>query len=109
MVGDFNVAYSDNDLARYSTNRNNIMFTEEERKVFGELLSLVFIDVYRTLKPQGREYTWWPYAFNARNRNIGWRIDYILVKGRYIKILDLKICANILGSDHCPLRLNLKI
>lgn len=105
VVGDFNVACDDLDVDRYKYNSENIMFTEEERKVFKDILSLGFKDVFRENNPKERKYTWWPYAFNARERNIGWRIDYCLVYGFLEETLLLNIRKDILGSDHCPLEL----
>ena len=105
LVGDFNVAYNDMDLARFKDNKNNIMYTDNERKAFLRILSLGFADVYRVSYPQNREYTWWPYAYCARERNIGWRIDYMLMSGQNNIIEDIEICSDIYGSDHCPMRI----
>ena len=110
IVGDFNVAYSELDVERYKNNANNIMFTKQERDLFFELLKLGYIDVFRQKKPLAREYTWWPYAFDARERNVGWRIDYCLTTPDiFNKIEKMEILNEILGSDHCPIRVQIKM
>lgn len=105
LVGDFNIAYTELDLERSKNNYNNIMFTEEERKVFAKLLSNNFVDLYRQLHPKDKEYTWWPYAFKARERNVGWRIDYMLASEEGFCAKEITLCSEILGSDHCPVKL----
>lgn len=104
ISGDFNIAYSDLDVERYKNNFNNTMFTTEEREQLQNLLDFGFVDSYRILNSNRREYTWWPYAFEARKRNIGWRIDYIFISNDMIdKLKKVYIRKEILGSDHCPI------
>ncbi len=110
IVGDFNIAHSTLDLERYKSNNNNIMFTQEERHLLTQLTELGFADVFRHLNPKTKEYSWWPYAFNARNRNIGWRIDYCFVSNVILDHVNtLKIEKDLLGSDHSPLKLDIDI
>lgn len=109
ISGDFNIAYSNLDVERYKDNFNNTMFTIDERKQLQDLLDIGFIDTYRTLNANNREYTWWPYAFEARKRNIGWRIDYIFIStGLSDKLKKVYIRKDILGSDHCPIGINIE-
>lgn len=110
MVGDFNIAHSILDLERYKNNYNNIMFTQQERQLLTQLTELGFSDVFRYLNPKVKEYTWWPYAFDARIRNIGWRIDYCFVSNKILDCVSrLKIEKQIFGSDHCPIRIDIDI
>lgn len=103
IVGDFNIALSDLDVENYRQNRNNIMFTAEEREVFTGLLQCGYEDLFRSRFPDLRKYTWWPYAYDARERNVGWRIDYCLAsKGLSRKVKKVEILGEIRGSDHCP-------
>lgn len=107
--GDLNVAHNDIDLKNFKSNRGNSGFTDEERQKMTELLSSGFIDTFRYKYPDKEDsYTWWSYMGNARSKNIGWRIDYFIVSDRIKeKILDAKIHSNILGSDHCPIELDI--
>ncbi len=108
IATDFNIAHTDIDLVRAKSNVNNTMFTREERQKIDGLLDLGFIDAYRQCNPDGRDYSWWTYAFNARKRNIGWRIDYFFISG---SLGDGLSCSRMLtdqmGSDHCPLVMEL--
>ncbi|PIX57714.1 MAG: exodeoxyribonuclease III [Verrucomicrobia bacterium CG_4_10_14_3_um_filter_43_23] len=111
VCGDFNVAHTELDLANPSSNRKNAGFTEEERNGFTALLDAGFIDAFRSLNP-GRpgQYSWWTYRTNARERSIGWRIDYFLVSQNLKSdIKSALICTNIFGSDHAPVSLELSI
>lgn len=109
IATDFNIAHNDIDLARPKQNHKNIMFTDEERKVVDDFINLNLIDAYRTLNKNGEEYTWYPYAFDARNRNLGWRIDYFFVsKSMQESIKNVKIYKDIYGSDHVPMEINIK-
>lgn len=109
VCGDLNVAHQDIDLARPKDNRKNAGFTEVERQFMDEILRLGWIDIYRSLNPFKQEYTWWSQRFGARARNIGWRIDYFLCKEVIIKkIKQIEIQKNILGSDHCPVMVELQ-
>jgi exodeoxyribonuclease-3 len=104
LAGDFNIAHEYTDLARPRENENNIMFTEEERKQIDELISLGFFDSYRKLNPTKIQFTWWPYFAAARERNLGWRIDYIFVsKNMFPRVQRAFILDQVLGSDHCPI------
>ncbi len=103
LAGDFNIAHEDIDLDRPKRNRNNIMFTSEERKQLDMLIDNGFIDTFRQFHKEGGNYTWWPYFANARERNLGWRIDYVFVSQPLSKKLkDAFILNRVQGSDHCP-------
>lgn len=111
VCGDLNVAHKEIDLKNPATNRKNAGFTDEERNKFSDLLDSGFIDTYRHFFPDKTDaYTWWSYFSNARERNIGWRIDYFLVSmGLESKLRDALIHDQIFGSDHCPVELQIKI
>lgn len=111
ICGDLNVAHNEIDLKNPSSNRGNAGFSDEERGCFTELLSRGFTDTFRHLNPDVTgAYTWWSYMFNARKNNSGWRIDYFLVSNRIAdKIKATPIYAEILGSDHCPVGLELDL
>lgn len=104
VVGDLNVAHQEIDLARPRENKNNIMFTPEERKQIDKLVSLGFVDAFRVFRQEGGHYTWLTYFKTARERNLGWRIDYCFVSKQLLSCLkDAFIFPEtILGSDHCP-------
>ncbi len=104
LLGDFNIAHKEIDLARPEENKNNIMFTIEERRQIDFLIEkLNFIDSFRLLNKKGGIYTWWPFFRNARERNLGWRIDYIFISKNLKKYLKSSfILPKIMGSDHCP-------
>ena len=109
ITGDFNVAHEEIDLARPKDNVGNPGFTHEEREWMTKLLKAGFIDTFRHFHPESREYTWWSYRFNARVRNIGWRIDYFCVSDKIIKLIkEAYILNNIYGSDHCPVAIEIK-
>lgn len=109
VVGDLNVAHQEIDLANPKTNAKNAGFTNEERAKFDLLLEAGFIDTFRFINPDlESKYTWWSYMNNVRARNIGWRIDYILVSSILeAKIKEVNIFDQVLGSDHCPVYLEL--
>lgn len=111
VCGDLNVAHKEIDLKNPKTNRKNAGFTDEERKKMTELLDAGFTDTYRYLYPDKENaYTWWSYMGNAREKNIGWRIDYFLTSNRIKeKIKEVEIYDKILGSDHCPIGLQIDI
>lgn len=110
VCGDLNVAHCEIDLKNPKTNRKNAGFTDEERGKFSVLLKNGFIDTYRFLYPDKVEYSWWSYRFKAREKNAGWRIDYFLIsEGLKDKLLDAKIHTQIMGSDHCPVELDLDL
>jgi len=103
LAGDFNIAHKEIDLARPKENQNNIMFTPEERNQVDCLLALGFIDTFRKFHKEGGHYSWWPYSFEARKRNLGWRIDYIFVSQVLApKLKNAFILSQVAGSDHCP-------
>lgn len=109
-TGDLNVAHMPIDLKNPKGNEGNPGYTPEEREAFTNLLSKGFIDTYRTIYPDKVEYTWWSYRFQSRAKNIGWRIDYFLVSKRlFDKVIDSKIHNEILGSDHCPIELDIDL
>ena len=108
MCGDLNVAHEEIDLKNPKTNKHNAGFTDEERNKMTELLNSGFIDTFRYKYPEKIEYTWWSYMGKAREKNIGWRIDYFLISNSIKhKIKDAKIHNEILGSDHCPVELEI--
>ncbi len=109
--GDFNVAYEEIDLKNPDTNHMNAGFSDEERAGFGQLLDAGFTDSFRSLYPdQTDAYSWWSYRMRARERNVGWRIDYFLVSNRVAdRIVDSRILSDIYGSDHCPIELTITL
>ena len=97
-------------MARPKQNQKTSGFLPEEREVLGLWLAHGFVDVFRHLHPDAEAYTWWPYRFNARARNIGWRIDYFLVAEELLpSVQDARILSDVQGSDHCPIELQLDI
>ncbi len=109
VCGDMNVAHQEIDLKNPKTNRRNAGFTDEERQKMTQLLSNGFIDTFRTLYPEQVTYSWWSYRFRAREKNTGWRIDYFLISERLRdRLVDAKIHTEIMGSDHCPIEIDLK-
>lgn len=111
VCGDLNVAHEEIDLKNPKTNRKNAGFSDEERGKMTELLSAGFTDTFRYFYPDlTGAYSWWSYRFKAREKNAGWRIDYFLVSNRLQPNLkDAKIHSNIMGSDHCPVELELSL
>ena len=111
MCGDLNVAHKEIDLKNPKTNHRSAGFTDEERNKMTELLQAGFIDSFRYLYPtQENIYSWWSYMRKAREKNVGWRIDYFIVsKDIENKIKEAKIDTDILGSDHCPVELEIDI
>lgn len=109
ICGDLNVAHQEIDIKNPKTNRHNAGFTDEERGKMTELLTDGFIDSFRFLYPDVRDaYTWWSYLFKAREKNIGWRIDYFIFSDRLkSRIKDCVIYSQVMGSDHCPVVLEL--
>jgi exodeoxyribonuclease-3 len=108
--GDLNVAHNEIDLKNPKTNRKNAGFTDEERGKMTELLSSGFIDTYRYFYPDTEGvYSWWSYRFKAREKNAGWRIDYYIVSEDFKdRIKDAKIHTEVMGSDHCPVELDVE-
>ena len=111
VCGDLNVAHKEIDLKNPASNRGSAGFSDEERESFGMLLDAGFTDSFRFLNPDATGcYTWWSYMYNARKNNAGWRIDYFLVSDRIAdRIKAAPIYADIMGSDHCPVGLELDI
>ncbi|MDO4738936.1 MAG: exodeoxyribonuclease III [Bacteroidales bacterium] len=111
VCGDMNVAHQEIDLKNPKTNHRNAGFTDEERAKFTDLLNAGFTDTFRHFFPtQENIYSWWSYRFHAREKNTGWRIDYWLCSDRLIPQLEsAKIHTDIMGSDHCPVEVSIKI
>ena len=111
VCGDLNVAHQEIDLKNPSSNRGNAGFSDEERGSFSTLLNAGFTDSFRHLYPDATgAYTWWSYMFNARANNAGWRIDYFLVSSRIAdKITATPIYSDVMGSDHCPVGLEISL
>ena len=109
MCGDLNVAHKEIDLKNPNSNKRNAGFTIEERDKMTQLLDSGFIDSFRYLYPQKKDvYSWWSYMGHAREKNIGWRIDYFIVSNKIKdKIKEARIDMNIFGSDHCPIELEI--
>nr|WP_316614724.1 exodeoxyribonuclease III [uncultured Ruminococcus sp.] len=111
FCGDLNVAHTEIDLKNPKSNRKNAGFTDEEREKMTEVLSSGFTDTWRSLNPDTEGvYSWWSYRFNARKNNAGWRIDYFIVSDRLMdKVKDARIHTDIMGSDHCPVELDISL
>jgi exodeoxyribonuclease-3 len=110
VLGDFNIAHNDLDLARPKNNQNNIMFTPIERKQIDQIMKNGFLDSFREFDKENGNYTWWPYAFNARKRNLGWRLDYCFVsRDLKSKLKSATIYPKALGSDHCPIGIEINL
>lgn len=111
VCGDLNVAATEIDLKNPKSNRMNAGFTDQEREKFKNLLASGFTDSFRYLYPDKRDaYTWWSYRFKAREKNAGWRIDYFLTSDNAKdNIVDSKIHSNVMGSDHCPIELDINL
>ncbi|MDL5024776.1 exodeoxyribonuclease III [Bacillus velezensis] len=111
LCGDLNVAHREIDLKNPKANRKNAGFSEQEREAFSALLNAGFTDTFRYLYPD-REgaYSWWSYRTNAREKNIGWRLDYVIVSDKLKpRINQAAICADIMGSDHCPVEMTVDL
>lgn len=105
-TGDLNVAHEEIDLKNPDSNRRNAGFSDEEREKMSELLASGFTDTFRSLYPEEVKYSWWSYRFRAREKNVGWRIDYFLVSDRIMdRVEEAGIHNEISGSDHCPVSL----
>jgi len=110
ICGDFNVAHTEIDLKNPKVNINNAGFTIQEREWFTKFLDAGYIDTFRLFNNDPGHYTWWSYRFNARARNIGWRIDYFVAdKNIQDKIIKSSILKEVLGSDHCPIFLEVRL
>ena len=107
--GDLNVAHEEIDIRNPSSNHMSAGFTDRERSKMTELLGSGFIDTYRYFNPDTIKYTWWSYMHNARSKDIGWRIDYFIVNEEFIdRVENVKIYTDVMGSDHCPIGIELK-
>lgn len=111
LCGDLNVAHQEIDLKNPRSNKGNSGFTEEERRKMTNLLDAGFVDSFRFFYPEKQEvYTWWSYMSKVRERNIGWRIDYFIVSKRLTeRLIDSEVHAEVLGSDHCPVLVNIDL
>ncbi len=108
LMGDFNIAHEEIDLARPKDNINNVMFTLPERDKISKLVDTGYVDTFRHLNKEAGHYSWWAYYRNLRERNIGWRIDYIFTSNPMKKFLSKAyILKDIKGSDHCPVVVDL--
>jgi exodeoxyribonuclease III len=108
FCGDLNVAHTEDDLANPKPNRGKKGFTEEERQGFQNFLDSGFVDIFRKFKQGNGYYTWWSHFANARERNVGWRIDYFVVSGKLAdKVKAAEIHPEITGSDHCPVSIEI--
>lgn len=108
--GDLNVAHEEIDLKNPKTNHFSAGFSDEERGKFTELLEAGFTDTFRSLYPEEVKYSWWSYMFQSRAKNVGWRIDYFVVSNRiFPKVTDSFILNDILGSDHCPVGIEIEV
>ena len=110
LCGDLNVAHKEIDLANPDSNHHNAGFTDEERNSFSKLLDLGIIDTFREFCHAGGHYTWWSNFFNSRAKNIGWRIDYFCIsKNLCTQLIQAEISPKVMGSDHCPISIDLTI
>ncbi len=108
LAGDFNITHKEIDLARPKENKENTMFTRAERKQIEKIIKLGFFDTFRIFNKEEGNFTWWPYFFDARERNLGWRIDYIFVSQPLVRNLkNTFILKAVKGSDHCPIGIEL--
>lgn len=110
VCGDFNAAHEEIDIARPKTNHHSAGFTDEERQGISRLIATGFIDTFRHLNPESVRYTWWSHWGHARENNVGWRIDYFFISKSLEKNLkSAEIYEDILGSDHCPISIELEV
>ena len=110
VCGDYNTAHQALDLARPSQNKRTSGFLPEEREALSHWLDWGFVDIFRYIHPNSREYTWWTYRFDARARNVGWRIDYFLVAKELVPhVQEARILGDVMGSDHCPIGLEIDL
>ena len=109
LCGDLNVAHQEIDLKNPKSNRRNAGFTDEERERMTVMLESGFADTFRTLHPDNATYSWWSYRFHAREKNVGWRIDYFIVSERLLnRVRGAAIHTEVFGSDHCPVELTVE-
>lgn len=109
ICGDFNAAHEEIDIARPKTNHHSAGFTDEERQGITNLINAGFVDTFRSLHPSDVRYTWWSHWGHARENNVGWRIDYFFISKALKKNLkSAEIYENVMGSDHCPISIDLE-
>ncbi|KIL44337.1 exodeoxyribonuclease III [Jeotgalibacillus soli] len=111
LCGDLNVAHQEIDLKNWKSNRGNSGFTDGERTKMTNLLEAGFVDSFRYLYPEKEDvYTWWSYMSKVRERNIGWRIDYFILSERLVSsLIDAQVHSEIMGSDHCPVFIEIEV
>ncbi|MDD4607452.1 MAG: exodeoxyribonuclease III [Patescibacteria group bacterium] len=110
LTGDFNVAHQEIDLANPNSNHFNAGFTDEERQFINQIIKSNFVDTFRHLHPQTQKYSYWTYRFGARQRNVGWRIDYFFISKKIIsQIKKAEILTQVIGSDHCPITIAINL
>lgn len=110
LCGDYNIAHKPIDLANPKNNEKNPGYLPEEREWMTKFTSSGYVDTFRHFCPEPNQYTWWSYRFKAREKNIGWRIDYTCVNEGFLpKVLSSTILNDVLGSDHCPVKIQLDI
>ncbi len=109
VCGDFNAAHEEIDIARPKTNHHSAGFTDEERKGITNYINAGFVDTFRYLNPEAVRYTWWSHWGHARENNVGWRIDYFFIsKGLEKNLKSAEIYEDVMGSDHCPISIELE-
>jgi exodeoxyribonuclease-3 len=110
FCGDFNVAHTELDLARPKENKGKKGFTQEERAGFTAMMEAGFLDTFRLFNQEGEQYTWWSNFGNARERNIGWRIDYVMASQNLTEVIKTaRIHPDVFGSDHCPVSVEISV
>jgi exodeoxyribonuclease-3 len=110
VCGDYNTAHRPIDLARPAQNKKTSGFLPEEREAMDRWLARGFVDIFRRLHPEAETYTWWTYRFDARARNVGWRLDYFMITEDLLPdVRDTRILDQVTGSDHCPIELELSL
>lgn len=110
MCGDFNAAHKEIDLANPKQNQKNAGFSPKERKFIDTLIEFGYVDTFREFDKSPDKYTWWTYRYNARSKNIGWRIDYFFINKECLnKVKDSYILDQVMGSDHCPIGIKIEI
>ena len=108
LCGDLNVAHEEIDLKNPKTNHQSAGFTDDERQKMTQLLDSGFTDSFRFKYPEEVQYSWWSYRFQARSKNVGWRIDYFIISNRLQdRLQDAKIHTEVMGSDHCPVEITI--
>jgi len=109
VCGDYNIAHEEIDIARPKQNVKNAGFLPEERAAMTQFLQAGYVDTFRHFNKEPGNYTWWAYFFNAREKNIGWRIDYFCVDREFMpRVKESSILCNVMGSDHCPVQLTIE-